>query len=52
MKIAVDTLGSDLGSQPIVQAILDFLKDNSDVEIVAFGKKEELTLLEGKCEIV
>ena len=52
MKIAVDTLGSDLGSGPIVQGILDFLKDNSDVEIVAFGKKEELVALEGKCEIV
>ena len=52
MKIAVDTLGSDLGSQPIVQAILDFLAVNKDVEIIAFGKKEELALLEGKCEIV
>lgn len=52
MKIAVDTLGSDLGSGPIVQGILDFLKDNSDVEIIAFGKKEELVALEGKCEIV
>ena len=52
MKIAVDTLGSDLGSQPIVEAILNFLKENSDVEIIAFGKKEELSLLEGKCEIV
>ena len=52
MKIAVDTLGGDLGSKPIVDAILDFLSINSDVEIVAFGKKEELSLLEGKCEIV
>ena len=52
MKIAVDTLGGDLGSKPIVDAILDFLSKNDDVEIVAFGKKEELSLLEGKCEIV
>lgn len=52
MKIAVDTLGSDLGSGPIVQGILDFLKDNNDVEIVAFGRKEELVALEGKAEIV
>ena len=52
MKIAVDTLGSDLGSSAIVAGILDFLAKNPDVEIIAFGKKEELTLLEGKCEIV
>lgn len=52
MKIAVDTLSGDLGSLPVVDAILDFLKTNKDVEIIAFGKKEELTRLEGICEIM
>lgn len=52
MKIAVDTLGGDNGSQPIVEAIINFLLKNSDVEIIAYGKKEELQLLEGKCQIV
>ena len=52
MKIAVDTLGGDNGSKPIVEAINNFLSKNSDVKIVAYGKKEELAELEGKCEIV
>lgn len=52
IKIAIDTLGSDNGSELIVQGIIDFLKDNKDVSIVAVGKKEELTKLNGICEIV
>ena len=52
IRIAVDTLGGDNGSAPIVEGILDFLKDNKDVSITAVGKKEELTKLEGICEIV
>ena len=52
IRIAVDTLGSDNGSKDIVQGILDFLKVHNDVQIFAVGKKEELTRLEGKCEIV
>lgn len=52
IRIAVDTLGGDNGSAPIVESILDYLKNNKDVEIVAVGKKEELKKLEGKCEIV
>ena len=52
IRIAVDTLGGDNGSAPVVEAIIDFLKDNKDVQIIAVGKKEELTRLEGICEIV
>lgn len=52
MKLVVDTMGGDLGSGVIVTAILDFLKHNPNVEIIAVGKKEELTALEGKCRIV
>lgn len=52
IRIAIDTLGGDNGSAPIVDGILEFLKDNKDVSIVAVGKKEELKKLEGLCEIV
>ena len=51
-KIIVDTMGGDLGSSVIVEAIQNFLKDNNDVEITAVGKKEELAALEGKCRII
>lgn len=52
MKIAVDTLGTDGGSAEIIQGIKDFLKEYKDVEIIAYGKKEELATLEGLCQIV
>jgi len=52
MKLVVDTMGGDLGSRVIVSAILDFLEENKGVEIIAVGKKEELTALEGRCQIV
>ena len=52
MKIGVDLTGGDNGSKPIVPAILEFLNKNNDVQIVAFGNKDELQELEGKCEIV
>ena len=52
IRLAIDTLGGDNGSAPMVEAILDFLKVNKDVSIVAVGKKEELSKLEGVCEIV
>lgn len=50
--IIVDTLGGDNGSKPIVAAIKSFLKDYPEDKIIAVGKKEELTELEGLCEIV
>lgn len=52
MKLVVDTMGGDLGSGVIVSAILDFLQENKGIEIIAVGKKEELTALEGRCRIV
>ena len=52
MNIIVDTLGSDLGSRPIVAAIKTFINKNSDINIIAVGNKEELSSLEGLCEIV
>lgn len=52
MKIAVDAMGGDNGSKPIVEAIKEFLNENKDVEIVAFGKEEELQELSSICRIV
>lgn len=52
MKIIVDTLGSDLGSKPICKAIISFLNKNKDCEIVAVGNKNELKVLESRCEVV
>lgn len=51
LRLVVDTMGGDNGSSVIVEAIKDFLKENNDVEIIAVGKKEELTGLEGLCRI-
>ena len=51
-KLAVDTMGGDLGSVEVVQAIKNFLSKNDDVEITAVGKAEELKSLEGLCRIV
>lgn len=54
LTLVVDCMGSDAGSSVTVQGILDFLKINNECNIIAVGKKEELTLLEGnpKIEIV
>ena len=52
MKIAVDALSGDNGSKPIVEAVKEFLKENPDVEIVVFGKQEELQELSSLCRIV
>ena len=52
MKIAIDAMGGDNGSKPIVDAIKEFLKENKDVEIIVFGKEEELKELAPLCRIV
>ena len=52
MKIAIDAMGGDNGSKPIVDAIKEFLKENKDVEIIVFGKEEELQELAPLCRIV
>ena len=52
LKIVVDTMGGDAGSSICVDAIINFLKENSDCEVIAVGRKEELTKLEGVCRIV
>ncbi len=52
IKIAIDAMGSDLGSKEVVKAILDFKKDHNDVEFCVCGKLEELKELEGKAKII
>lgn len=52
MKIAVDAMGGDNGSKPIIEAIKEFKKDHQDVEIVVFGKEEELFELSSVARIV
>lgn len=52
MKMVIDCMGSDNGSKATTEGILTFLKTHKDVEIIAVGRKEELSSLEGICEIV
>ena len=44
IKLAVDAMGGDLGSSIVVQAVLNYLKTNNDVEFHVVGKLEELKL--------
>ena len=52
MRIAVDAMGGDNGSKPIIEAIKEFKKTNQDVEIVVFGKEEELFELSSIAKII
>ncbi len=52
LKLIIDAMGGDKGSEPIVSAVLKFIDSNPDVEITVVGKKEELTKLEGKAKII
>lgn len=52
MKIVVDAMGGDNGSPAVVEAVKNYLKKHEELEITVVGKKEELTELEGICEIV
>ena len=52
MRIAVDAMGGDNGSKPIVEAIKEFKKDFPNDEVIVFGKKEELEELSSICRVV
>ena len=52
IKIAVDVMGMDKGSKVAKDAILRFLKDYKDVELVLFGKEEDLVELKGRCSVI
>lgn len=51
-KIIVDAMGGDNGSSIVCEAVINFLKENKDVEVCVVGKKEELTSLENICRII
>lgn len=42
LKLAIDLMGSDLGSAELIRGVKEFIKSHSDVELVCFGKKEEI----------
>ena len=50
--IVVDMMGCDLGTKATVPGVIDFLKRNNDIKIIAVGRKDELSELEGLCEII
>lgn len=52
MRLVVDTLGSDLGSKEIKEAIKSFLKKNPDVDITAVGDENDLSDISSICKIV
>ena len=52
IKIAVDAMGSDKGSSIVVEAVKKFLNDYKDVELIVYGKQEELNELQGLVRIV
>ena len=52
MRIAVDAMGGDNGSKPVVEAIKQFKKDYPKDEVIVFGKKEELEELSSLCRVV
>lgn len=41
-KLAVDLMGSDLGSEELSKGVKEFLSHHDDVELMCYGKKEEL----------
>ena len=52
MRIAIDAMGGDNGSKAIVEAVKLFNIENRDVDLVVFGKEEELQELAPFCRIV
>ena len=52
MKIAIDAMGGDNGSKPIIEAVKEFLKEYPGNELVLFGKEEELQEVASICRIV
>lgn len=42
MKISVDVMGSDLGCHELMKGCLNFLKKEKDIELIIFGRKEEI----------
>ena len=45
-------MGGDNGSKAVVEAVINYLEKKPETRFTVVGKKEELTSLEGKAEIV
>ena len=45
IKLAIDLMGSDLGSQELIKAVKKILDKYYDLSLVVFGNKDELTKL-------
>ncbi len=52
MKIVVDAMGGDNGSKIVIDALVQFKKENPDVDIVVVGDENELSSLKEICEVV
>jgi fatty acid/phospholipid synthesis protein PlsX len=51
LKLSIDAMSGDLGSQIVVEACESFVKSHNDVELYVTGKKEELESLEKYSQI-
>ena len=51
-RLIIDAMGGDNGSKAVVEALLNYLEKKPETRFTVVGKKEELTDLEGKAEIV
>ncbi len=51
MKVAIDAMSGDLGSNIVVEACLSFLQKNTTDELYVVGKIEELQALEGNPQV-
>ncbi len=45
LKIAIDAMGGDFGSEPIIEGLIAALRVNRDFSAIAVGKKSELDFL-------
>lgn len=52
MKIVIDAMGGDNGSSIVVSAVKRFHKEFKDVELVVFGKEDELVELKDFCTVI
>lgn len=52
IKLAIDAMGSDLGSKVVVKAIKDFLRDYNDVSFYVCGKESELSEIKDLVTII
>lgn len=51
VKLAIDLMGSDLGSKELLKGVREYLDKNGDVKVVVFGSQEELIDLKGHARV-